>query len=77
MRAIKAKGYLLGIDEVPVLNARLETFDPKHASGICLDPARMESAKRLGVGERWLSIPTRPLVEIQRLNIGHSRWVPD
>lgn len=66
----------MGIDEVPALNAGLQTLDPQSASRIRLDPSRAESPKRLRVVEGWLRIPACPLVEVQRLDIGHGGRIP-
>lgn len=68
--------YLLGVHQVPREYARLEALDHVGAGRVCLGPLRPKDTDGLRVVEGRRGLPERPLVQLDRVEIGHGVLVP-
>lgn len=70
--------YLLGIDEIPVLQARLQALH--HSSRIprvCLDPSKTQDAECLSIVQVRLEALTCPVIQLDGVQVRDHGSLPD
>lgn len=68
--------YLLRIHKVPRQHTRLEALDHVGAGRVCFGPPRPQDTDRARIVERRRCLPECPLIELDRVEVGHGVLVP-
>lgn len=61
--------YLLGVDEIPVLEAFFQAFYHPRASRVCLHPSETQDTETVGIAEVLLEVTTGPFVKLDGVQV--------